>query len=183
MSDDFATLLTEALADPEHADFQRLRESFASSDFYMPYGRDQEDIEELHMRIATKRWDKALALVEEMLDFDPLGISLRFAYAHVLEGVGEDWEATSQRCFANGLMRAILGSGDGRTAETAIAVLDMRELRLVLDVLGCRAVRSQLTHGDGRWLDVVEATDAHGEERTLYFDVDLPQGWLASLQD
>jgi len=182
MAEDFETLLEEALADPERADFARLRMAYAQSLGYLPFGREQGEIEELHRRMAAERWEEALDLVELLLESDPLSIPLRFAYAHILEEEGDEFEAGMQRTFANGLLRAMLGSGDGRTPETAIHVLDMREMYLVLDVMGLRAVRSQLTQAGAEWIDQVEASGREGQ-RDVYFNVSIPQGWLAEVPE
>lgn len=180
MSEDFEYLLGEALADPERADFVALREAYARSESYVPFGREHEEIEILHQHMAAEEWGRARSLCEELLDHDPLSITLRFAYAHILEAEDDEWEASDQRMFANGLLRGILRSGDGRTPETAFAVLDTREMFLVVEVLGLRVIRSQLSHVDGLWLDTVEARGPEGD-RTLYFDVTLPQEWLADV--
>jgi hypothetical protein len=182
MAEDFETLLEEALADPERADFARLRMAYARSLGYLPFGREQGEIEELHRRMAAERWEEALDLVELLLESDPLSIPLRFAYAHVLEEDNDELEAGMQRTFGNGLLRAVLASGDGRSAETAIHVLDMREMYLVLDVMGLRAIRSQLIQVGTEWIDQVGATGGEGD-RDVYFNVSIPQGWLAEVQE
>jgi len=182
MAEDFENLLDEALADPERADYTRLRMAYARSLSYLPFGRDQVDIEDLHRRMATERWEEALDLVELLLESDPLSIPLRFAYAHILEEEGDELEAGLQRAFANGLLRAMLGSGDGRSPESAISVLDMREMYLVLDVMGLRAVRSQLSQVGAEWIDEVEAVGREGQ-RQVYFNVSIPQGWLAEVPE
>ncbi|MBW1879479.1 MAG: DUF4919 domain-containing protein [Deltaproteobacteria bacterium] len=182
MAQHFETLLEEALADPERADFVTLRMAYAQSLAYLPFGREQGEVEELHRRMAAERWDEALDLVELLLESDPLSIPLRFAYAHVLEEDNDEVEAGFQRTFANGLLRTVLGSGDGRTAESAIQVLDMREMYLVLDVMGLRAIRSQLTQAGTEWIDQVGAKGRDGE-RDVFFNVSIPQGWLAEVQE
>lgn len=181
MDDDFDTLLEEALADPDGADYPALRNSYASTYLYLPYGRDQRGLEDLHRLIEAEEWDDAREIVEVLLATDPLSISLRFAYAHVLEAIGEDWEATSQRTFADGLLRAILRSGDGRTPETAFHVLDLRETYLVVHTLGYRVNRTQLAQVGGEWIDLVEARGPEGD-RELYFNVTLPQSWLVQVE-
>lgn len=180
MAEDFETLLTEALSDPERADFKALRSCYAESFLYLPYGRDQGDIEGLHRKMAEEDWDDAIELVEELLGSDPLSISLRFAYAHILEEVGEDIEAGLHRAFGNGMLRSVMKSGDGRSPETALHVLDSREMYLVLEVMGLRPLRSQLWQKGSEWIDAVEVQGT--EARTIYFNVSLPQDWLQQVE-
>lgn len=180
MPEDFDTLLEEALADPESADFKHLRRVYANSLAYIPYGRDQEEIEELHQRMAAERWQEALDLVEVLIEDDPLSIPLRFAYAHILEADNDEFEAGTQRAFANGLLRSILSSGDGRSPDGAIHVLDTREMYLVLDVLHLRCQRTQLTQVGNDWIDRVEAIGGEGR-REVFFNVSVPQSWLGEI--
>jgi len=179
LEDSFQTLLLEALADPEGAEYARLRESYAASDSYQPWVRDQEGLEELRMRMATGEWESGLKLVNELLMLDPLSIALRFMGSHIHDKLDDVWEASLQRTFANGLMRAVMRSGDGRSCENAICVLDTRELYMALDAMGLKATRSELRQENGRWIDVVTATGR--EDRLVYFDVDNPQSWLVKL--
>lgn len=178
---DFSVLLDEALADPEAADYTALREAYAESHAYVPFGRDQNAIEDLHRRMASESWDEALDLVEVLIEDDPLSIPLRFAYAHILEALDDEMEASAQRQFGNGLMRAILSSGDGRSPETAIQVLDSREMYLAIEMLGLRATTTRLSHDGLEWIERVEVT-GKGETRTMYFNVSRPQGWLAKVE-
>lgn len=180
MSDDFETLLAEALADPEGADFRRLRGRYAESFLYLPYGRDQDGIEGLHRKMVLEEWEAAVEIVESLLAEDPLSISLRFAYAHILEAHGEDIEAGLQRAFGNGMVRCVMRSGNGRSPETALQVLDSREMYLILEILGHRALRSQLWQKGSEWIDAVEIQAA--EPRTVYFNVSLPQDWLQKVE-
>jgi Domain of unknown function (DUF4919) len=181
MADDFESLLDEALADPEAADYAALRESYADSVRYLPFGRDQDAVEDLHRRMAAEEWEQALDLVEALLSDDPLSISLRFAYAHILEHLDDEIEASAQRTFGNGLLRAVLSSGDGRSPESAMRVLDTREMYLVVEILGLRAERTQLSQVGTEWVELVEVKGGDGE-RGLYFNVSLPQSWLAKVE-
>jgi hypothetical protein len=173
----FRLLLLESLADPARADYGALRCGWLESGLYAPWMRDREALDELHMRVGAQQWDLALPLAEELVNREPLDIQLRLELARVLDGLGDSLEASDQRRFANGLIRAILRSGDGHTVETAIVVLDAAEQTLVLSALDLRAVRSSLRAVGDRWIDRVEATGARGA-RVVHFDVTLPQRWL-----
>ncbi len=180
MTTDFSTLLEEALSDPEGADYARLRKAYAYSLDYVPFGHDQEALEALHLCMAAEDWEQALALVEALLQDDPMSISLRFAFAHVLEQLDDELEASTQRAFSNGMVRHILSSGDGRSPESAMCVLDSREMYLVLEVMGLRATRTQLMQVGAEWIERVDATGK--EDRAVYFNVTLPQGWLEKVE-
>ncbi len=170
----FWELLEDAFLDPDRVDYAQLRHMYAASAHYVPYGRDPTGAVRLHQALATEDWEAAIEVVEELLVTDPLAIALRLAYAHALDGVSDDWEATTQRAVANGLLKSILRSGDGKAAHTAITVLDDRERQLALEMMGTRAMRTRLESHTSGWLEVVSCSDG----RTLYFDVTWPQSFL-----
>lgn len=174
----FRSLLREVFADPTRGDYSSLRLAWPETSTYQPYGRDIEGLEELHMRVAGKQYETACGLAKGLLDKTPLSVTVRLLFAQALDGVGEDWEAGDHRAFAHGLCKALLRSGDGRSAGSALVVTDPSEIKLALDLLGLRALRSVQQEIDGRWFDRLDATGAKGE-REVWFDVTLMQNWLA----
>lgn len=175
----FWELLEDAFLNPASIDYGLLRALYAASAHYLPYGHRPDGVEILHRHLEAQEWEEAIAVVEDLLVDDPLAIALRLAYAHALDGIGDDWEASTQRAVANGLIKAVMRSGDGRSPDSPLRVLDERELHLIVDLLGTRAARTRMDLHEDRWLAVVEAADG----RSLYFDVTWPQGWLASRED
>jgi len=173
----FSELLEDAFLDPSRVDYRLLRRLYVASASYVPYGRDDSHVETLHGQLASGAFEEAIATVEALLETDPLAISLRLAYAHALDGIDDDWEASTQRAVANGLIKAILSSGDGRTPESAIVVLDEREHQLVLQLLDVQPLSSQRLATEDGWYDCV--TCAGG--RVVYLDVSWPQGWLVAM--
>ncbi len=177
IAEDFRRMLLEVLADPNSADYVSLRKTWLESGLYAPWARDREALDELHMRVGALQWEEARRLAEELLEHEPLDIQLRLELARIYDGLGDEMDAVDQRRFANGLIRAILRSGDGRSVESAIAVIDSQEQALVLTALDLRPVRSVLKAIGDRWIDRVEAVGARGA-RVVHFDVTLPQRWL-----
>lgn len=180
----FRELLEDAFLDPDRVDYVLLRQLYVASEAYRPWDVveivDEDDapvpnpIERLHASIAAEDWEDATGLAEALIEAAPLAIPMRLAYAHVLDAIGDDWEASTQRAVANGLVRAILRSGDGKTQATAIKVLDERELHLALELLGTRSVRTAVDAEGEVWIATAECADG----RTVYFDVTTPQQWL-----
>lgn len=70
------------------------------------------------------------------------------------------------------IIESILGSGDGRSQETAWQVIHIGEEYLVLAYLEYEREDQALVFGeDGRAYDRFNVKDAEGKSRTLYFDV------------
>lgn len=176
----FETLLLEAFADPVRADYDTLRARYVLSERYQPWYRDQEGLEELRMRMAMGEWEGSLVLAGELVEGDPLFIDLRFMLSRIFDHAGQDYEASLQRTFGNGLLRSVLRSGDGRSAKTAIRVIDPRELKLALESMNLKACHSQLRKIGDRWLEAISCLGSGGE-RLMFFDVDSSQRWLIRL--
>jgi len=170
----FRELLEDAFLQPDRADFSQLRAHYVQSAEYAPYGHASDAVEALHRHLEAAAWEDAITAAEDILALDPLSIAVRLAYAHALEGVDDDWEAATQRAVANGLVRAILRSGDGASEASALLVLDDREVPLILDVLGTTGLRSRLEIVDERHVLCVTCAD----QRDRFFDVSWPQRWL-----
>jgi hypothetical protein len=173
----FSELLEDAFLDPDSVDYDQLRTLYVHSSCYIPFGRDQSSIETLNTQLAAMDFEAAIHTIEPLIEVDPLSITLRLAYAHALDGIEDEWEASTQRAVANGLIKAILGSGDGRSPQTAIVVLDDRERELVLQLLSVKPASSQMTTTEDGWLDCVTCHQG----RLVYLDVSWPQGWLLAM--
>lgn len=173
----FSELLEDAFLYPDSVDYDQLRTLYVHSSSYVPYGRDQSCIETLNAQLAALDFEAAIQTIEPLIEVDPLSITLRLAYAHALDGIDDEWEASTQRAVANGLIKSIMGSGDGRTPHTAIVVLDDRERELVLQLLDVRPISSQTTASEDGWLDCVTCQG----DRLVYLDVSWPQGWLLAM--
>lgn len=70
------------------------------------------------------------------------------------------------------LIKSIVNSGDGRSAETAMYVIGVAEEYAVLDELGLTQESQRLEQKGNRHYDVFVASDSTGEKRDVYFAVD-----------
>lgn len=173
----FSELLEDAFLDPDSVDYAELRTLYVHSTSYVPYGRDDSAIALLNEQLGAEDYEAAIETLEVALHDDPLSITLRLAYAHALDGIEDEWEASTQRAVANGLIKAILGSGDGRSIATSIVVLDERERSLVLELLNVEPVSSTVTVNADGWVDAITCRGG----RIVYLDVSWPQGWLEAM--
>ena len=73
-----------------------------------------------------------------------------------------------------GLVDSIIQSGDGKSPETAMTVIEIREEYDVLDVLGFEQESQTLVEKDGKRFDFLVAKNSEtGETRDFYFNIDL----------
>ncbi len=75
----------------------------------------------------------------------------------------------------SGLIRSILQSGDGQSPETAFVVINVREEYILMELLGLTMQKQSVLESGGHIYDRLEVVDSEtGEERELYFNVDIP---------
>lgn len=120
---------------------------------------------------------KLLAMVEEL----PLSYPVNSAAAR---WYADRYEASTPRdpllleqgrpyyIALEGIIESILGSGDGRSQDTAWQVIHIGEEYLVLAYLEYEREDQALVFGtDGRAFDRFTVKDAEGKARTVFFDV------------
>jgi hypothetical protein len=83
-----------------------------------------------------------------------------------------------------GLVKSVLGSGDGKSPETAFVVIGIDEEYSVMATLSLTLVRQALVNHGGSAFDRMEVKKRDSDEIvTLYFNVDRLQAQMArSLQ-
>lgn len=164
--------LVEQLLQGETAiDYTALRKAYALT---RPYEAEKlarlKGRADLFFRLGE--WGEASRLGVEMI-----GINPAFAEAHMLlrgvyQEVDEPEEAAFHEAIARGLIDSLLASGDGRSEDTAYAVIDDSEVRMLsrLHAWVERGRSSRIRSGVA-WI-TLDVT--HPEERTIYFRVLRP---------
>lgn len=176
----YRDLLAAARQNPGEADYLALRQAYASSEEYAPYTHDQEHLEALRTALPARNFQAALEAVEGLLDHNYLDIEAHMAadYVHTLRG--DQAQSTYHRTFAQGLINAIMDSGNGASFDTAFAVMSIPEEYLVLRLLGLLPGNQRLVQHEEHWFDILSAR-RHDDNMALelYFNIDLPRTWLS----
>jgi hypothetical protein len=178
---EFDQLLSAAQADPERADFRRLRLAYTRSPGYAPYEPDELDTAALDQEVANGERVAGLLALDRMMDGHWLDMKAHLVAARACARFGEEARAELHARFARGLVLSILDSGDGRTFETAWPVIDVSEEYDVLLALGLGFPQAQeLVQNGGHEFDVITVSGpVEGREMKLYFNIDVPRQWLA----
>lgn len=170
----YSDLLERLQAADMTIDFSELRQSYIQSDEYKPY-RDDILENQTKMQKALKKGDfaKARTAAESILNKDYLNLEAHLICQICSDSLGDVGRAQFHGWVLDGLLDAILASGDGLTQATAYHVLTVSEEYAVLDVLGLRSEQQSLEHGDdGSSYDVFRAKDkSSGEKREIFFDI------------
>jgi hypothetical protein len=172
-------LLAAAQQNPAGADFHTLRMASARSDGYAPYSHDVEAVEALGRALPVADFDAALEAIARLLDASYLDIEAHIAADYVYTRLSQPDRSAYHRGFAQGLLKAIVDTGDGRDFSTAFIVLAIPEEYTVLRMLGLRPRGQALVEHEGHWFDVIDA--AHGQTGApakVHFNIDIPHAWL-----
>lgn len=167
---DYDGLLQQARANIQTADFTALREASTQPATYDPYNRSFPQ-KEFAEAIRASDWQTALNIGSAALEKDFLHIEGHFGMAFCYKQAGKTAHEQWHGRFAAGLLRSILGSGDGQTMSTAYRVLYFREVYDVLGALRLRLVRQSLMHQDSQAYDRMECTNQDGSPLAVYFNI------------
>ena len=123
----------------------------------------------------------ALQVAEKVLAVNYVEINAHLVASVAHQQLGNAAAAQYHLDLANGLLQAVMSSGDGRTADTPWVVIDISEEYAVMRALGLAAQSQALAEKDGVSLDVVQVVDLRTKEpRTLYFNVSRSMAAMTS---
>ena len=179
----YAGLLAAAKTNPAQADYHALRMALTQDDAYAPYVQHSDAVFALRAALQAQNMPQVLAACDDMLALNYLDIEAHMAadYAHLrLENSAQ---STYHRTFAEGLIDAILATGDGRSFERAIIVISTAEEYVVLRVLGLKPAGQDSVEHEGQWFDVLQGQPAQGDPVEVYFNIVLPYRWMQTHQD
>jgi hypothetical protein len=176
--DKYQTLLARLKQGDATVDFLELRRAYAASPDYA----EGSDVDEGAVMVkAYNQGDFAQALAHANKVLDSYYLDIR---AHQIASVANremhlQQEAEFHHNVAQGLINAILRTGDGKSPQTAWEIISTQEESVVLQSLGLRTDgQSLITVGDHQY-DKLEAVDAKSQQKvTLYFNVDAPMARL-----
>ncbi|MCE9521298.1 MAG: DUF4919 domain-containing protein [Alphaproteobacteria bacterium] len=178
-------LVARAKAGEGAVDFTALRDAYALSPIYEPYGESSDGAKQA-MREAFNARDctKVLNASDSVLAAVFIDIEAHLLRARCFELGGDGARALFHRGVAKGLMDSIVASGNGRSTKTAFVVVTVREEYDVLAALRWRMVSQALIDDDGHAFDRMEVQSTTSEATaTLFFQIDRPMAWLSRRLD
>jgi uncharacterized protein DUF4919 len=156
----------------EGTDFVRFRRGR----LYAPHALDAKEALSLDKRLVVasgaRDHQATVDLSDKLLADDQTDVHAHLARSVALRKLGRGKEADFHFALARQLSQSILGSGDGKSAESAYTVYSLQEERAVLKVTGYGALSQSLLEQGGRAFDVVKARATKGgASAEIYFDV------------
>lgn len=177
---DYQQMIAEAKSGNASIDFRALRDAYANSPNYDPYGLKIASPRDAMME-AYERNDCHTALVraQEILAVDFVQIDAHFVSALCYGAAGDIAAESRERKIADGLVQSILSSGDGKSPATAYEVVELDEEYILLGVLELDARMQALVRDGGHSYDLIDAVASRtGQKRTIFFHVDYVLGAL-----
>ena len=120
----------------------------------------------------TKDWAKAAELGEIVLEYEFVNRGLHLAVADAYKQLKNAEKEKFYTDIADKLLKAMLASGDGKTAKTAFKVHSIREEYIIMREIGYQ-VSTQALVFDKEYgsFDVLSGKDKNGKTGSFYFDI------------
>jgi hypothetical protein len=177
----YPDLLAKAKRGDPDLDFLAFRYGYAASESYDPYG-EVEGASKSEMDDAFfNKQDcvKALVIANKILAVKPIDIDAHMVGDKCSARDGDQVHAAYHQFMARGLIKSLMDSGDGRSAETAYVVISVEEEYVLLAVLGLKPGKQALIHVGDHDFDSIDASGAGpGQTTTLFFNIDRPMHQL-----
>ena len=130
-------------------DYTAFRMAYTASPKYEPYGAARALIGQIKKAYVAGDCPAAMAKAKEVLEVNFVQIDAHMVTASCLKKMGNEEEARRAHAVFIGLVKSVLGSGDGKSPETAFVVIGIDEEYAVMAALSLTLVRQALiNHGE-----------------------------------
>ncbi|HEY0787153.1 MAG TPA: DUF4919 domain-containing protein [Thermoanaerobaculia bacterium] len=155
----FESVLNDALGDP--AKLASLRGARLDEETEQEIGRELVEIEETLDDLGER--------VDDLLDDHPLSIDLHNTALQLAYLRGDERRFELHRRVLDAIADAVRATGDGISPATAYRPLNESEIYLLINRLELEAVGQREVEEGGATFVAIEARDAEGNVRSVYF--------------
>lgn len=159
-------------------DFDALRTEYGARDDYARVCESGNPTRELESRMQASDVVHVIDAADRWLKQCPVDGRVHMLRAYALTLLGRENEADAHRRWAQGLLRSILATGDGKTPETAWRTISIDEEYFLVLITGARPVSQALDPGPPP-RDVVVVETPNGSHVRVYFN---PEAHFARLE-
>jgi hypothetical protein len=164
------------------ADFKALRLAYADNPPKDAGGTDPDVSRSMFSAMREKNYAKAIESAEKIMKSEFVDINAHLVASSAYKEKGNGEKEKFHRYVAEGLIKSILNSGDGKSQDTAFTVISTGEEYVILRVYGLMPGSQSLESSKGHHYDRLDAIDPKTKEKvTLYFNIDRPFGALENL--
>lgn len=157
--------------------FTELRHAFYESPNYNPYA-PMMTYRPLNAALAQKNYEEVLKIAESVLAKNFVEVNAHMAAQIAYQETGNAERAEFHKFMAEGLLKSIKGSVDGKSPEKAFEVISINEEYGLIRSMGLRPIGQALVEDKGRRYDAITVVDPKtNEESKIYFNIDKPFNW------
>ena len=157
--------------------FTELRLAFYESPNYNPYA-PMMTYRPLNAALAQKNYEEALKIAESVLAKNFVEINAHMVAQIAYRETGNAERAEFHKFMADGLLKSIKSTVDGKSVDTAYEVISINEEYGLIRSLGLRPIRQALLENKGRSYDAITVVDPQtSQESVIYFNIDKPFKW------
>ena len=175
-SGDYEKLVERVKSGDKTVDFREIRLAYANSPSFNRGPDTDPQKKAMWAALNSKDFATAIKNADAVLNSDFVDMGAHFAEYVAHRELNEADLADFHKFVFDGLLKSITDSGDGKTPETAMQVIEVHEEYVLLRHLGVGLPGSQsLLHKDGHSYDEIKYLDPDSkQEVTIYFNVDIP---------
>jgi Domain of unknown function (DUF4919) len=129
--------------------------------------------------LTAKDYEKALKLAGARLQKNYVDLDAHFVSYAANRELKKVKESEFHSNVLRRLVQSIMGTGDGKSPETAFTVIAVAEEYALLNMMGFKPGSQALVLDKGHRYDRMSVVNLKTNEKTdLYFNVDKPLNWL-----
>jgi hypothetical protein len=178
----YESLLERVKKGDPAADFTALRLAYADNPPKDSEGTDSDTNKAMFSALRSKKYDEAVEYARKIVKGNFVDINAHYVLAVAYREKNDLEKEKFHRYVAEGLIKSILNSGDGKSQETAFVVISTAEEYVILRVLGLTPGSQSLQSANGHHYDRLDAVDPKTKQKvTLYFNIDRPYGALEKM--
>ena len=178
----YESLLEKVKKSDPAADFTALRLAYADNPPKDSEDTDSDTNKAMFSALRSKKYDQAAEHAQKILKGNFVDINAHYVLSVAYREKKDLEKEKFHRYVAEGLIKSILSSGDGKSQETAFVVISTAEEYVILRVLGLSIGSQSLQSANGHHYDRLDAVDPKTKQKvTLYFNIDRPYGALEKL--
>lgn len=171
-SSEYPRLVEKAKKGDASVDFVKLRAAFLDWINDECNQTDAPNRDVMEKAFDAKDYAKAAELVEAVLDYEFVNRGLHLAAADAYKETKNVEKEKFHNDIAQKLLKAMLDSGDGKTAKTAFKVHSIREEYIIMRELGYQvSMQSLVMDKDYGSFDVLAGNGKDGKGGSFYFDI------------
>ena len=144
---------------------------FTNDMAYLPYKSENLNLNEL---LQMENYDLIQELTENKLDTIPTDFPLYWWLSKVSERNSDYFYQLDNLLKYYGFSQAILATGDGASEESAFLITFIHHEYEIMYQLGMSVLEQTLLNNRDHSFDVLKGTNNYENEKSIYFNIDLP---------